>query len=200
MKIFKNLLYGLLALVILFLAVGFLKPTVTYGHEILVDKPIEEAWAVLLDAEKYGEWLAGFQSIDLLSGEAGEVGSTYKVVVKPSEQEDDFEMIETLVAKEDFDHVSLSFDSDMMVFDQTTSLAEVDGKTSVKTDSTVKGKGMMMRSMFALMEMLGGSFQAQEVENIERLKKVIEANTTDYYPAPVEMVVDTTATSEMTVE
>ena len=73
----------------------------------------------------------------------------------------------------------------MMGFEQTTTFSEADGKTTIKTDSKVSGKGMMMRSTFALMEILGGSFQAQEVKNIEALKKVIEQNTTDYYPAPV---------------
>ena len=94
-------------------------------------------------------------------------------------------MIETIVAKEDFDHVTLSFDSEMMLFDQTPSFSETNGKTTIKTDSKVSGKGIMMRSMFAFMEMFGGSFQAQEVKHVEALKKVIEENTTDYYPAPL---------------
>ena len=40
---------------------------------------------------------------------------------------------------------------------------------------------MMMKSMFAMMEIFTGSFQSKEAENIEELKKVIESNTTDYY-------------------
>jgi hypothetical protein len=52
--------------------------------------------------------------------------------------------------------------------------------------------------MFALMEIFGGAFQAQEVKNIEALKRVIEENTTDYYPAPVE--VDTLTVPESRVE
>ena len=79
--------------------------------------------------------------------------------------------------------MTLNMDSDMMVFDQTTYFSERNGKTVIKTDSKVNGKGMMMRSMFALMSM-GGMFQQKEVENIERLKTVIESNTTDYFPAP----------------
>lgn len=184
MKILKFLLFFIIGLAIVFFAFGFIKPTVNYGHEITVDKPLKEAWAVHQDPSKLGQWLAGFKSIDLISGKAGTVGSKYKVVVNPGEGQDDFEMIETIVSKKDFDHISLSFDSDMMVFDQTTTLSEKDGKTIIKTDSKVSGKGMMMRSMFALMGM-SGSFQAQEVKNIEALKKVIEANTTNYYPAPV---------------
>jgi hypothetical protein len=180
MKFLKYTLYFILGLVLVFFALGFLKPSVSYGHEITVSKSIKEAWAVQQDETKFGQWLAGFKSIELISGKQGEVGSTYKVVVKPSEEEPDFEMIETLVAKKDFEQVQLSFDSDMMLFEQTTSFSEVDGETIIKTHSKVSGKGMLMRSMFALMELVGGSFQAQEVKNIETLKGVIEENVTNY--------------------
>ena len=46
-------------------------------------------------------------------------------------------MIETLVSKKEIDPVELHFDSDMTDFDQTIIYAEVDGKTKVKTESTV---------------------------------------------------------------
>ena len=64
----------------------------------------------------------------------------------------------------------------------TVSHSETDGKTTIKTDCTVSGKGIMMRSMVAVMEIFGGSFQKQEMKNVEALKKVIEENTKDYYP------------------
>jgi len=81
--------------------------------------------------------------------------------------------------------VDLHFDSDIMIFDQKTIFTERNGKTKIKTESKVGGKGMMMKSMFAIMEMLGGSFQAQEEKNLEALKKVINNKTTDYYPKSV---------------
>jgi hypothetical protein len=180
MKFLKYPLYFIIGFLLVFFAIGLIQPSVSYGHEITVNKSIKEAWAVQQDTTKFDQWLAGFKSIDLISGRGGEVGSTYKVVVKPSEEEPDFEMIETLIAKEDFDHIQLSFDSDMMFFEQTTSFSEVDGKTIIKTASKVSGKGMILRSLFALMELLSGSFQEQEVKNIEALKIVIEKNVTDY--------------------
>jgi len=185
MKILKYLLILILALVLIFLLFGLLKPSVSYGHEITVDKSIKESWAVQQDPTKLKDWILGFKSIDLIEGDAGTVGSKYKVVVDPGEGQEDFEMIETITSIKDFDHIALNFDSDMMVFDQKTSMSESNGKTTIKTESEVKGKGFIMKSMFAMMEMFGGSFKKQEVENIEALKKVIEANTTDYYPAPV---------------
>lgn len=180
MKYLKYTLYSILTLIVVFFAIGFLSPSVYYGHEIIVNKSIQEAWNVQQDEHKYDQWLEGFKSIDLMSGEHGEVGSQYKVVVKPDKKQPDFVMLETVVSKKDFDHISLNFDSDMMLFEQTTSFSEKEGKTSVRTTSKVSGKGMVMRSMFAVMELVGGSFQAQEVKNIEALKKVIEENQTDY--------------------
>ena len=176
MRFLKYFFYLIAGLFIIFLAMGFVHPTINYGHEITVNKPLKEAWMVQQDETKLGQWLAGFKSIELISGEAGKVGSKYKVVVKPSPEEPDFEMIETIVSLKDFDHIGLSFDSDMMVFDQTTTFSENNGQTTIKTDSSVKGKGIIMRSMFAAMEIFGGSFKAQEVKNIEALKKVIEEN------------------------
>jgi hypothetical protein len=161
-----------------------MKPSVSYGHEITVNKPIKEAWAVSQDDSKYDQWLDGFKSIDLISGDKGTVGSKYKVVVSPGEGQPDFEMIETIASIEEFDHVKLDFDSDFMDFEQTISFKETDGMTTVTTDSKVIGKNIMSRSMFAIMELLGGTFTAQETKNIDALKKVMEENTTDYYPVP----------------
>ena len=180
MKILKYIFLSLFLPVLLFFAVGFLKPVVKYGHTITVDKSAREAWAVHQDETKYKQWLKGFKSIELIEGNAGEVGSKYKVVVNPGEGQPDFVMTETLTDKKEYEQISMDFDSDMMQFEQTTTFAEKNGKTTVSTDSKVRGKGAAMRSLFALMEMFTGSFQKQEEENIENLKKVIEANAKNY--------------------
>ena len=105
--------------------------------------------------------------MELIEGEKWQKGSKYKVIVNPGEGQDDFEMIETLIDFKEPDFVTLHFDSDMMDFNQTMTFKEVDGKTTIKTDSEVIGKNIMMRSMFAMMEILGGSFTAQETKNID---------------------------------
>lgn len=179
MKILKYILFVILALVIIFFIIGFAKPAVNYGHEIKVNKPIKEAWAVTQDESKYTQWLEGFKSIELISGEKNKVGSKYKVIVKP-EGQPPFEMIETLVSLEELDHVTLYFDSEFMDFEQTISFKEANGLTTVKTDSKVIGKNIISRSMFAIMEMFTSSFTKQETKNIDALKKVIEESTTVY--------------------
>jgi hypothetical protein len=178
MKILKYVLFAILALVVLFFALGLFKSTVSYGHEITVDKPVQEAWAVTQDESKYGQWLEGFKSMELIEGEPGKVGSKYKVIVQP-EGQPDFEMIETVVSMAEYEHVEMHFASEAMDFEQTISFAESDNGTTITSDSKVMGKGIMTRSMFALMGMFG-AFQAQEEKNFEALKALINENSTDY--------------------
>ena len=196
MKILKYLLGAFAVLLVLYFAMGIMNPSVSYGYEIEVDKPIKEAWAVAKDESKYTEWLDGFSSMEHLTGDYGQVGSTYKVIVIPEEGQPPFEMIETITSQKEFDHITMHFDSEMMDFEQTINYSENDGKTVIKTDSKVLGKGIMMRSMFATMEKLFGAFTQQEGKNMEQLKKLIEANTTDYYPPPAEIPQDSVEVTE----
>lgn len=195
MKILKYLLFVIVGLIVLFFAIGLLKTSVNYGHEITTTKSVQEAWAVTQDASKYAQWLEGFKSIELISGEQNEIGSKYKVVVQPGEGQPEFEMTQTLVAFKEFEHATLHFDSEMMDFEQTISFAEAEGGSTVTSDSKVMGKSLPMRSMFAIMEMLGGAFTTQEAKNFENLKVLIDENTTDYFPEP-----DTTMTEVIVPE
>jgi len=188
MKVLKYILFVIIALLLIFLALGLLKPEVNYGHEIKVNKPLEEAWYVTQDVSKYAQWLEGFKSMELISGEEAKVGSKYKVIVQPGEGQPDFEMIETVVSIKEFDHVELHFDSEPMNFEQTIFFNEAGGITTVKSDSKVVGKNIISRSMFAAMEMFTGAFTTQEAKNFDNLKKVIEANTTDYESNPPALV------------
>ncbi len=183
MKILKYVLFTVIGLLLIYIAIGLMNPFVHYSYEFKVNKPLAEAWAVTQDDSKYHQWLDGFKSMELVSGERNTVGSKYKIIVNPGEGQPDFEMIETLIAIEEFEHIEMHFDSDFMDFEQIYSMEEVNGETTVKSDAKVIGKNVFSRSMFALMEILGGSFSAQEAKNMEGLKKVIEENTTDYYPA-----------------
>lgn len=196
MKILKYILITIVTLVVLFLAIGLLKSEVNYGAEITVTKPLNEAWAVSEDDSKYALWLDGFKSMELISGQYGEVGSKYRIIVNPGEGQPDFEMIETVISREEFDHVSMSFDSEMMDFEQTITFTEEDGAVNIKTDSKVIGKSIPMRSMFAIMEMAMGAFEKQEAKNMNALKKVIEENETDYYPIPIIEEADSLVTDE----
>ena len=55
MKALKYILIALGILLVLFLAMGIFNDTVSYGSEVVVDKPVEEAWAVSQDETRYAD-------------------------------------------------------------------------------------------------------------------------------------------------
>ena len=73
----------------------------------------------------------------------------------------------------------------VMNMDYHMDFSEKDGKTHIKSSSTSTGEGLFMRAMLSWMK---GGAKAQEDENMDNLKAVIEANTTDYFPAPEPLV------------
>ncbi len=56
--------------------------TISYSSEIIVDKSIKEAWAVMNDESKISQWLKGITDIEHVSGEKGAVGAVTKYTFK----------------------------------------------------------------------------------------------------------------------
>ena len=63
MKILKWIVGVVAILGLLFFAKGFITPTISYDSEIMVDKPIKEAWAVMSDEGKISQWLKGITKV-----------------------------------------------------------------------------------------------------------------------------------------
>jgi len=181
MKYLKYLL-GIIALLgLLFIAKGFLTPTISYNSDFFVDKPIKEAWAVMNDENKISQWLKGITNIELISGEKGTVGAVTKYTYDEDGQESI--IFETIKAIRPNEHIAMSFVMEgVMDMDYKVDFNEKDGKTHIKSSTINKGNGVFMRSMVSFMK---NSMQAQEDENMKNLKKLIEENTTNYFPLPV---------------
>ena len=90
-------------------------------------------------------------------------------------------MIQTLIRLDEYEEVEMHYNSAFMDFEQLFTYEETSDGTIVTSDAKVIGKNIMMRSVFAIMEGLMGSFSKQEMKNIEALKVIIEENRTDYF-------------------
>jgi carbon monoxide dehydrogenase subunit G len=181
MKILKNILAVLAVLLIGFILVGIFKPSIDYSSEIEVNKPIKEAWAVMNDESKISQWLKGITNIEHVSGEKGAVGAVTKYTFDENGQEST--ILETLKTMRPNEQVAMDFTMEgVMTMDYKVDFVEKNGKTYIKSSTITKGDGIIMRSMIPFMK---STMQAQEDENLNNLKKLIEENTTDYFPAPV---------------
>lgn len=185
MKILKYILGILALLVLVFILIGQISGEITYDYEIEVDKPVAESWAVIQDESKMGDWLEGFQRIEHVSGPKDAVGAVSDVhFIEPGSGQP-MTIRETITALVPNESISMTFTSDVSHMDYTLKMAEVNGKTQITTNTTTYGKGMFYKSMFSLMR---GMIKGQEEKNLAALKKTIEENTTDYFPAPVEQI------------
>jgi len=185
MKYLKYL-FGIIALLILFfIAKGFITPSISYESEITVEKSIQEAWAVMNDESKISEWLKGMKEMEHISGEKGTVGAVTKYTFVENDQESI--IFETIKEIRPDEGITMDFVMEgVMTMNYKVDYTEKNGKTHIKSSTVTTGEGMLMRSMVSFMT---GSMQAQEDENMGNLKKLINENTTNYFP---EVVVETT--------
>ena len=181
MKYLKYILGIIAVLFIIFLALGLIKPELSYECEIVVDKPLAESWAIVQDEEKLQEWLTGLQKIEHVSGTPGTVGAVSDVYFENDGQK--MSIRETITNIVPDESISMTYSSDFMDMDYTLVMTAMNGKTKINTSTTAEGNGLFSKSIMVL---IGGSVKVQEETNLSNLRKTIEQNTKDYFPAAEE--------------
>lgn len=179
MKILKILLAIILLLVIIFFAKGLMTPTVSYDCEITVNKKADESWAVMSDEVNLPKWINGFKRTELVSGTANTVGAVSNVYVDEGGTE--MMMKETINKITPNSLLDMTFTMDFMDMDYVMTLSEKNNSTTIKTKSTTKGNSLIAKSIVSFMP---SAMKAQEQENLNNLKKLIEGNTKNYFPDP----------------
>ena len=144
----------------------------TYSVRVDIDRPIEEAWEVLMDESKMGEWLEGYKGMELLEGEPLTVGSKHKMIFEENGQELTF--IETVTAIEPLKEFSFDFDHDMMSSSIQMTLASV-GPSSTRITNRTKfaANGFFIN---LLMFFMTPRMKSRQRRSFARLKALIEAS------------------------
>ena len=119
--------------------------------------------------------------MELVRGTENTVGAVSKIYFEENGQE--MVMEETLTAIKPNEHIAMTFTMDFMNMDYEMNLTDKDGKTRILSKSETTGNGIMAKSILSFMTK---SMKAQEEENLKNLKSVIDNNTKNYFPAPVQ--------------
>ena len=169
MKYVKYIVLSGMIITIIFFAIGFIKPEVSYSSDIIVNKPLEHSWTVSQDETKMAEWLDGYQKNVHISGTPGEVGAVSDVYFIT----DGTEMIirETILNIVQNESMSMKFESDFMNMDYKIMMKSQGKNTKITSETNAVGNGLASKSIMALMS---GSIKAQEEINLANLKNVIE--------------------------
>jgi hypothetical protein len=171
MKVLKWLLILVVGLIIGVVLIGVFVPRQHYVSEILIDRSVETSFRIFNDSEQMGDWLEGFESIELVEGQEKEVGSKYKITV--SSEGKTMIMDETLTAFEANEKVAIHLENEVMVSDNEVLFTDEDGKTRLHSEMTVEGANVFWRALFAFYK---GTFEEQDKEKYEKLKTLIESS------------------------
>ena len=168
MKYFK-IVFGLLILLpLVFLAIGFVKPSVSYESRVTINSSVDESWKVMTDPSLLSEWLVGYKRTELISGEAGTVGAISNIYFDQNGKEVVIKETITNVVPQKM--IGMNFENDFMDMVYQIEIQDVDGKTQIDSKTTAKGNGLISRSMTALMK---GALVQQEDTNLHKLKDLV---------------------------
>jgi len=181
MKYIKIILYVLIILMVIIIGRGLMTPNIEYSSEIKVDKPIKEAWSVMQDESKITEWLQDITEVKHVSGNKGNVGAVTQYTFEQNGQEST--ILETIRSITPDEQIKMDFDAPgAMHMAYTVDMSEENGKTNIRSSTVVEGDGFMMK---CLIPWIKGSMISQEDINMGNLQKLINENTTNYFPEPV---------------
>ncbi len=151
-------------------------PSISYETSMIVDKPVEESWAVMSDVDKLSEWLQGFVKAELVSGTEGEVGAVSNIYIE--EKGTEMVMIETIKASVPNERMAMSFAMDPVAIEYEILMSDKDGKTQIQSKTETRGSTFFGKCIIPFMP---EGLKTQEDKNMANLKKVIEANTKNYF-------------------
>lgn len=148
---------------------GLMNPSVSYEASVEINKSREVVWNYFQDESKMGEWLQGFQRIEIISGKKNEVGSKYKMTFTDQGQE--VVMIETVKEFNAPEKFAMRLEHEIMSSDTEITLTEKDGKTTLTQKDNAVGSNILWRIMFAAMR---SGFIDRSQENLNKLKENVE--------------------------
>ena len=160
-----------------FAVIGVIMPSVEYGVTVHATKDPQTVWKVMSDQSLMGEWIEGFKSIELTSGERYAEGSTNTIVIEQEGEE--FVIYETVTVVKEAEQLSMNIENDVL-----TTVVDImlepgpDGGTKITTHNVATGKSWFFRSLFPLMK---GSFQDEEAKHYNALAELSERSDLDIF-------------------
>ncbi len=169
MKYFKVFLIIVVLISVGFILIGVIVPKISYETTITTNKPVEETWDMFSDTELMAEWMQGFKSKKVLSGDATTPGSTYEVIIVQNDEE--YVMTETLVEYKEDELYVFTIENDILLSKQEVHFKSDGDGTIVTEKSVTEGKSLIMKSIISLTKSI---FQKNSDEKYNSFKKLVD--------------------------
>jgi uncharacterized protein YndB with AHSA1/START domain len=137
--------------------------------QIKIKQPAEKVWQLMRDEKQLPLWLTNFKSIEHLSGEKGEAGSTSRMVFLEGGRT--MEITEHILKVVENKEVHFTLSHPTMISDVRTRLVQKDGGTMLIQATETKPQGFFMKLFFLFMK---GTMKKRMQTDLERLKLLAE--------------------------
>lgn len=170
MKILKITGAAVGLVIAVFILLGVFFSDFEYRNSVVVKASPERCWNVFHDPSSMNDWMPGFKSLTLKSGEHLQKGSVYEVVI--TDNGETMVMKETITDIEPGQSVSYKLTNDVLTSDYRFTFSPLsDNQTRIESHYAVTGKNLLWRSvLFLSKSMIRQSTQ----EQLEGVKKIAE--------------------------
>lgn len=140
-----------------------------YKNEVIINASRDKVVEMFMDPNNIDKWQPGFISMEIISGESGEVGSKTKLLYKMGKRE--IEMVETITVKNLPFEFSGTYEANGVYNIVKNYFEELpDGKTKYWSDSEFQFKGFMKLIGF----LFPGMFKKQSQKYLDLFKDFVE--------------------------
>jgi hypothetical protein len=141
-----------------------------YTCIIEIDRPIDEVVSKFDNPDNLDKWMEGLQSMELISGEAGQPGAKSKMIFLHKNRE--MELIETILVRNLPDEFTGTYESSMSMSTNTNRFESIDsGRTRMTMDAEFKFNGFMKFLAF----LMPGAFKKQSMKYLTAFKAMVES-------------------------
>ncbi|HTH54461.1 MAG TPA: SRPBCC family protein [Cyclobacteriaceae bacterium] len=168
MKALKIIGITLTFIVVAFLGIGLIMPSYEYQSSIEVSAPVAKCWDTFHDVKKMNQWLRGFESLTLISGDSLAVGSLYEIVVT----DDGHRMVMTEKLTEVNAPMRISYElkNEVLTSEYTFSF-EGNSPTKITSRYKITGNNILWKSILFLSK---SYMTGSAADQLSSLKTVIE--------------------------
>ena len=168
MKAIKIIGIVLTIVIVVFFSLGIFVPSYEYQSSIEVNASAEKCWKVYHNVKLMNQWLQGFESLTLKSGDSLATGSQYEIVITDDGHR--MEMSEKITAINPPTKVSYELDNDVLKSEFSFSF-EGSLPTKITSHYKITGNNIAWRSILFLSK----SYMTNAgKDQLTSLKKVIE--------------------------
>jgi len=168
MKILKIAAIIISVLIIGFLSVGLINPSFQFSSSVLVNTSPQNCWTIYHDTTRMKNWLPGFKSLKLTSGQYMQAGSEYELILK---QDEVYVMSERLKEIAEPATVTYELNNDVMRSEYTYSFTPEGEGSKIESTYQITGNNLFWKSMLFFTR---SYIHSGTKEQLTLLKKEIE--------------------------